>query len=68
MLGPSKVISVVTEVVSPMFSVKNLLYKSFGKFRVKHLCHSLFFNELAGLEKTNTFYPLLWVLSTVVFL
>ena len=65
MLSPSKVISVVREVVSRMFSVKKMLYKSFGKFRVKHLCQSLIYNEVAGLEKTNTFYILL---STAVFL
>ena len=27
---------------------KNAILKGFGKFRNRHLCHSLFLNEVAG--------------------
>ena len=32
------------------FYVRKGVLRNFGKFRGKHLCHSLFFNKVAGLS------------------
>ena len=36
-------------------SVKKGVLKNFAKFTRKHLCQRLFFNKVAGLDKTNRF-------------
>ena len=42
-----------TEAVARSCSVKIVFLKSFAKFTGKHLCHSIFFNKVAGPSPAN---------------
>ena len=49
-----------TEAVARCCSVKNVFLKSFAKFTGKHLCHSIFFNKVAGPRPANLLKKRLW--------